>query len=184
MLVPFGMTDPSPQPRMPLQVHVHDSFSRVLDARREGLRRLQQRLLRRALALGVASSSDQLRDSRARLRQRHTRLDAGAARAARRGDDTGRVAVPLEDRDRLLLQLGLAAQTSRERKERDEETGDHASRFAFHPLRAYGSRESCVDAANGAGGGKKSPPSPGKGEGGGKGVLPPSPLERTACWGE
>jgi len=94
---------------MSLQVHVDDALPRVLDARRERLRRLEQRLLRRALALRIAPARDQPRDSRARLRKRHARLDAGATRLARRRDDARRVAVSLEDRDRLLLQLRLAA---------------------------------------------------------------------------
>jgi len=67
---------------MAVQIQVDDALAGVLDARREGLGDLEQRLLGGALARAVAPAGDQLGDERARLGQRHSRLDPGFARLA------------------------------------------------------------------------------------------------------
>ena len=113
--------------RMPLQIQIHHPLPLVLHARRKHLRHFEQRLLRRALALAVASAGDELGDEGARLGQRHAGLDARAARLARGGDDPRGAAVALAHGDGLVLQLRLAAQARGEGEERDEEAGDHAS---------------------------------------------------------
>src|SRR5262249_26229142 len=113
-----GRTAPARQLRVPFQVRIRHSLPRVLDARRKRLGDFQQRLLRGALALTIAAASDQLRDAGARLGQRHAGLDAGLTRFTRRGDHASGVAVALEDREILVLELGLATQPRREREER------------------------------------------------------------------
>ena len=109
---------------MAREIEIHHSLARVLDARREGLGDFEERLLRGALARGVAAPRDQLRKPRARLGQRHARLDPDLARLARRGRHARGGAVALADGDGLLLELGLAAQARGEGKERDEDAGD------------------------------------------------------------
>ena len=176
------MTLLGPQPRVPIQVHVDDAFARVLDPRRERLRSLEQGLLRRALALGIASARDELRHARPSLRERHAGLDSRAARLARGRDDARRVAVALDDCDRLFLQLRLAAQPRRQREQRDEEAGDHGQLRMRSGARHHGSSGSCAG-ADGPGGPKKIPPPPGIGEGGSNGAMP-SPRGRTDFLGE
>ena len=112
--------------RMAIQIQIDDPLPLVLHARRKHLRHFEQRLLRRALALAVASARDELGNEGARLGQRHPGLDARAPRLARRGDDARGAAVALADRDGLVLQLRLAAQARGEGEEGDVEAGDHA----------------------------------------------------------
>ena len=101
-----------------------EAVAGILDARRERLRRLEQRLLRRPLALGVAAAGDELRQDRARLREGLPGVDAVLPRTPRRREDVRRAAVSLHDGRGLGEELRLAPQPRREREERDEKAGD------------------------------------------------------------
>ena len=106
-------------------VHVHpgEALAAVLDARRDRAGRVEQRLLRGALARGVARAGEEVREERARLRQREAGADAGAPRLARGGDDARGRAVALADGDGLVGERRLAAQPRGEGEEGHDETG-------------------------------------------------------------
>jgi hypothetical protein len=96
-------------PLHPRHVDKHDSFAGIFDARGERFRHFEQRFLRGALAFGVAWAGDQLGDDRARLRQRHAGNDSFRSCATRGRDDMGVLRVAVDDGQRFLQQIGLAA---------------------------------------------------------------------------
>jgi hypothetical protein len=107
-----------------VDVQIDHSLGGVLDAWREALGHLDQRLLRRPLALFVAGAGHQLGDERPRLRQGEARPHPGGTRQPRGGDDTGGAAIAFDDGQRLTGQLRLAAQPGSQGKETDREAGD------------------------------------------------------------
>src|SRR5580765_2854674 len=112
------------QSRETVQIEVDHSFAGVFDARRERLGDFQKGFLGGSLAFRVAGAGDQARVDRADLRESHAGLDSRLARLARRGDDSGGVAVAFEDRGRLSFEVGLAAQARGEGEEGNEEAGE------------------------------------------------------------
>jgi hypothetical protein len=110
-------------PLHPRHIEKDHAFAGIFDARRKRLGYFEQRFLRGALALGIAAAGDELRQERARLRQREAGLDSLLPRPPRGSDDMGVAAVPFHDTDRLVEQIGLAAQPRREDEHRYVEAG-------------------------------------------------------------
>ena len=108
----------------PSTSRIDDALAAVLDARRDRPGRVEERLLRGPLARGVARAGEEVREERARLREREAGADAGAPRLPRRGDDARGRAVALADGDGLVGERRLAAQPRGEGEERHDEAGE------------------------------------------------------------
>ena len=76
------------------------------------------------LAGGVARAGEEVREERARLREREAGADAGAPGLPRRGDDARGRAVALADGDGLVGERRLPAQPRGEGEERHDEAGE------------------------------------------------------------